>query len=55
MEKTVKSCYKCKSLFIVYVNSFSSEFCKYCRTLKQKETELELVKYMQNKYAVKPI
>ena len=50
MKNSVKSCCKCQKIFIVYNNSVNEEFCKRCRSIKQKITEFKLSEYLQIKY-----
>ena len=50
MKRTVKSCANCNKIFILYINSINGEYCKRCRTMKQKISELKLSDYMQVKY-----
>ena len=53
MKRTVKSCYKCNMLFIVYNNVVNGSYCKSCSIVRQNNAAVKLNYYMQEKYIKK--
>ena len=37
MKRTVKSCYECKKIYMVFSNLVIGEYCKLCRNEIQKK------------------
>ena len=50
MKKTVKSCYRCRDLYVVYIQTTDDRCCKKCRIAQQREAEKKLIQYMHGKY-----